>query len=142
MAEINEPGLSRPKKKQVDADGNPTLTRNAEAEQRDNTTMRTTIKVPVHVYSSARKLSFFEHVSMKDQFQKAWCEYTNDGAHLPVEDEDEGESQDVLVSLAISVPKWLNKTARDFKEGTGVSVSRQFSLAWQEKYDKRGSSKE
>lgn len=142
MAEINEPGLSRPKKKQVDADGNPTLTRNAEAEQRDNTTMRTTIKVPVHVYSSARKLSFFEHVSMKDQFQKAWCEYTNDGAHLPVEYEDEGESQDVLVSLAISVPKWLNKTARDFKEGTGVSVSRQFSLAWQEKYDKRGSSKE
>lgn len=142
MAEINEPGLSRPKKKQVDADGNPTLTRNAEAEQRDNTTMRTTIKVPVHVYSSARKLSFFEHVSMKDQFQKAWCEYTNDGAHLPIEYEDEGESQDVLVSLAISVPKWLNKTARDFKEGTGVSVSRQFSLAWQEKYDKRGSSKE
>ena len=142
MADINEPGLSRPKKKQVDADGNPTLTRNAEAEQRDNTTMRTTIKVPVHVYSSARKLSFFEHVSMKDQFQKAWCEYTNDGAHLPVEYEDEGESQDVLVSLAISVPKWLNKTARDFKEGTGVSVSRQFSLAWQEKYDKRGSSKE
>lgn len=142
MAEINEPGLSRPKKKQVDADGNPTLTRNAEAEQRDNTTMRTTIKVPVHVYSSARKLSFFEHVSMKDQFQKAWCEYTNDGAHLPIEYEDEGESQDVLVSLAISVPKWLNKAARDFKEGTGVSVSRQFSLAWQEKYDKRGSSKE
>lgn len=139
MADINEPGLSRPKKKQVDADGNPTLTRNAEAEQRDNTTMRTTIKVPVHVYSSARKLSFFEHVSMKDQFQKAWCEYTNDGAHLPIEYEDEGEPQDVLVSLAISVPKWLNKAARDFKEGTGVSVSRQFSLAWQEKY---GSSKE
>ena len=142
MADINEPGLSRPKKKQVDADGNPTLTRNAEAEQRDNTTMRTTIKVPVHVYSSARKLSFFEHVSMKDQFQKAWCEYTNDGAHLPIEYEDEGESQDVLVSLAISVPKWLNKAACDFKEGTGVSVSRQFSLAWQEKYDKRGSSNE
>ena len=142
MADINEPGLSRPKKKQVDADGNPTLMRNAEAEQRDNTTMRTTIKVPVHVYSSARKLSFFEHVSMKDQFQKAWCEYTNDGAHLPIEYEDEGESQDVLVSLAISVPKWLNKAARDFKEGTGVSVSRQFSLAWQEKYDKRGSSNE
>lgn len=140
MAEINEPGLSRPKKKQVDANGKPTLTRNAEAEQRDNTTMRTTIKVPARVYSSARKLSFFKRVSMKDQFQKAWCEYTNDGAHLPMDYEEEPE--DILVSVAISVPKWLNKAARDFKEGTGVSVSRQFSLAWQEKYDKRGSSKE
>lgn len=136
MAEINEPGLSRPKKKQVDADGNPTLTRDTDIEEDDNATMRTTIKVPVDVYSSARELSFFKRISMKDQFQRAWCEYTTNGMYLPIEDEDEdeGEPQDVLVSLAISVPKWLNRAARGFKEGFGISVSQQFTLAWLNKY--------
>ena len=140
--EINEPGLSRPKKKQVDADGNPTLTRNAEDGKRDDTPMRTTIKIPVRVYEEARKLAYFEHVNMREQFQGSWCEFTDNGKHMPIWDEEErlekeGEYQGVMVPLAIRVPKWLNQKTHDLKEGFGVNASQQFLMAWLDKYGSR-----
>ena len=139
MAEINEPGLSRPKKKQVDADGNPTLTRNAEDCGRDDTLMRTTIKIPVRVYEEARKMAYFKRVSMRDQFQGAWCEFTDNGKHMPIWSEEERlereeKYQGVMVPLAIRVPKWLNQEMRDIKEAFDISASQQFLMAWLDKY--------
>lgn len=141
MAEINEPGLSRPKKKQVDADGNPTLTRNAEDGKRDDTLMRTTIKIPTRVYEEARKMAYFKHVNMREQFQGAWCEFTNNGKHIPIWDEEYLESneeyQGKMIPFAIRVPRWLNQKTHDLKEGFGVNASQQFLMAWLDKYGSR-----
>lgn len=102
--------------------------------------VQTTIKIPIHIYEEARRLSYLKRVSMKDQFHNAWCEFTDDGNRTSVWDEavragKEKKHQNTMVTLTIRIPKWLHQEMRDIKKTHGISVSEQFLIAWLDKYN-------
>lgn len=135
MNSINEPGLSRPKKKQVGANGKPTLTRGVGKEQRDTTPVRTSIKIPMEVYEQTRRIAFEERTSRNEQFKSAWCALTKDGMQFPETLIEDDTDYGMGFAFDVRVPKWIHERAHELKAESGVSLSRQFVIAWLQQYE-------